>query len=82
MSDQRRRYRFDMIGAYQAGATDRPQVEIRRIAPDADRFEPKPIGDCWDFSASEIESPPGYVTEVASRGVRGPMFIPPKGGGW
>jgi len=60
----RRRYRFSMQGAYEAGEKDHPQLVIKRIAPDAYDFESMSIASCWLFSAKKIPDPPPWICEV------------------
>lgn len=59
------RYRFDMIGAYQDGKTAHPQMEILVVAPDADNWEPAPLGDCWFFDADPIVDCPAWIERMA-----------------
>jgi hypothetical protein len=54
-------YRFEMRTAYESGATRHPQIEIRKVAPDARNFTPQSMFDCWTFHASEITNPPDYI---------------------
>lgn len=64
-----RRIRFDMIGAYYAGLSKHPQVEIRRVFPDAHNFECYSIGDCWVFDTQDDDTvlDPDVFTVLPSR---------------
>ena len=57
-------YGFDMIGAYESGATEHPQKEIKKLFPDAHDFECYSIGDCWLFNAQERADLPSYIRKL------------------
>lgn len=58
-----------MRGAYDAGATEHPQIEVRKFFPDATNWEPVAIADCWLFDAEWRDFPfPAYFRKLESRG--------------
>jgi len=64
-----RRIRYDMTWHYfsgQPGTPEHPQIEIRKVFPDATEFECFPIGDCWVFSTeSELSPLPEAFKEIS-----------------
>lgn len=57
-------YRFDVLGAFDAGEDRHPQIVIMEIAPGATNLVPESIADCWTFEAPRIASPPPYVESL------------------
>lgn len=59
-------YRYDVIGAYEAGEKRHPQIAIRELYPTVIEFHPAPIGDCWLFTAgiSSFDEPPAYIEVI------------------
>ncbi len=59
----RRRYNYSFQGAHNAGVVDW-RDDLKRIAPDAHNGEVVTIGDCYLFSAEQINELPAYVTDI------------------
>jgi hypothetical protein len=56
-------YKFDMIGAYNAGAGNHPQLEVGKIFKAVTRWEACPIADAWFFESSERPALPSFIRE-------------------
>ncbi len=57
-------YAFDMRSAFDAGATEHPQIEIRKWFPDAHDFEAFSIQDAWAFNAQDRDEFPPYFRKL------------------
>ena len=66
MKQRNVRFRYDMTGAAKDGETRHPQIVIQYWFPDAHRFEPVTIADCWMFEASYRSNSPDYFAIVGS----------------
>lgn len=59
-----RLYKYDMVGASLSGHTGHPQAEILRFAPDAYRWRPESIADCWLFVAAPMATKPSFIIDM------------------
>jgi len=70
MSD-RIRYHYSLTGADDAhgGSAPHPQAVITGLFPDAADFDPRPVGDCWFFTAERRDDVPPYITPCGTDGM-------------
>ncbi len=63
------KYYYGMQRAHEAGVRVHPQEEILRLAPDAHKFQPETLGDCWFFECAGIVDPPVYILPCGADGI-------------
>jgi len=59
-----RYFRYSVQLAHDAGVRAHPQVEIRRLAPEATQVEPFMMLDAWVFAAPDLAERASYVQEI------------------
>ena len=60
-------YNYDLIGAYEAGSKDHPQIEMKKLGLRVIRYAGIPIADCVIMRVENAEDAgnlPDYITAL------------------